>query len=216
MNLPFTAEQFLGVFRDYNLAVWPAQILALLLATWCIALALGGPTGSRLISALLATLWLWMGIVYHGVFFSRINPIAIGFGALFVVEAFLIVRAGILRRSLRFQARRDRAGVAGALLMAYGLLVYPVLGAAAGHGWPQTPSFGLPCPTTIFTLGMLLWSDSPTPRHLLVIPMLWSILGVSAALRLGVIEDIGLVVAALVAAVFLLPSRARGAAIVSH
>ena len=32
MQLPFTVEQFFGVFRMYNSAVWPAQVLLLLLA----------------------------------------------------------------------------------------------------------------------------------------------------------------------------------------
>ena len=31
MNFPFTTEQFLDVFRAYNLAVWPAQIFLVVL-----------------------------------------------------------------------------------------------------------------------------------------------------------------------------------------
>jgi len=29
--LPFTIEQFLGVFASYNRAIWPAQVLAYLM-----------------------------------------------------------------------------------------------------------------------------------------------------------------------------------------
>ena len=32
MNIPFTIEQFLGVFEKYNIAVWPMQILLVVLA----------------------------------------------------------------------------------------------------------------------------------------------------------------------------------------
>ncbi|MCX6603393.1 MAG: hypothetical protein NTV52_07355 [Acidobacteria bacterium] len=32
MHPPFTVQQFFGVFRLYNTAVWPAQVLLLLLA----------------------------------------------------------------------------------------------------------------------------------------------------------------------------------------
>ena len=31
MNLPFTVEQFLDVFAQYNQAVWPIQIVAYVL-----------------------------------------------------------------------------------------------------------------------------------------------------------------------------------------
>jgi hypothetical protein len=56
--------------------------------------------------------------------------------------------------------------------------------------------FGVaPCPTTIFTFGILLWATKPVPGYLLVIPFLWSIVGMSAALNLQVPQDYGLVVA---------------------
>jgi hypothetical protein len=57
---------------------------------------------------------------------------------------------------------------------------------------------------TIFTFGLLLWTERPVPRMLLVIPLLWSLLGVSAAIALDVGEDLGLVVAGLLATALLL------------
>ena len=35
--LPFTREQFLGVFADYNTAVWPAQVVAYVLGLIVVA-----------------------------------------------------------------------------------------------------------------------------------------------------------------------------------
>ncbi len=32
MQLPFTAEQFYGVFRDYNTTLWPVQMLLAVVA----------------------------------------------------------------------------------------------------------------------------------------------------------------------------------------
>lgn len=58
------------------------------------------------------------------------------------------------------------------------------------------PVFGVtPCPTTIFTFGLLLWTASRVPLYIIVIPFIWSLIGVSAAINLGIIEDYGLVVA---------------------
>jgi hypothetical protein len=53
----------------------------------------------------------------------------------------------------------------------------------------------VPCPTTIFTFGLLLWTERAVPKYLLVIPLLWTVIGSSAAWLLGFWEDLGLLVA---------------------
>lgn len=78
MDLPFTAEQFLNVFREYNTAIWPAQVVAYLLGLGAIGLSFRRTSGSdRLIGGVLAALWLWMGAVYHLTFFRAINQAAV-------------------------------------------------------------------------------------------------------------------------------------------
>ena len=85
MNLPFTTEQFLGVFASYNHAVWPLQILLNILAIVVIVLAVKRVHFSgKWISSILGMLWLWTGLVYHMAFFAKINPAAFLFGALLV------------------------------------------------------------------------------------------------------------------------------------
>ena len=111
--------------------------------------------------------------------------------------------------------RRDARTWIGLALITYGMLVYPLLGMAFGHGYPEAPMFGLvPCPTTIFTLGMLLLAARPK-RLLLWLPLLWSAIGFFAAVKFGIYEDVGLLVAAIVTAIVLLldrPSAERAAA----
>ena len=38
---------------------------------------------------MLACFWAWMGIVYHLMYFSAINGAALGFGVLFIVQAYV-------------------------------------------------------------------------------------------------------------------------------
>lgn len=45
------------------------------------------------------------------------------------------------------------------------------------------------------TFGILLWATQTVPVYLLVIPFLWSIVGISAAVNLRVLQDYGLAVA---------------------
>jgi len=129
-------------------------------------------------------------------YFSAINGAAIGFGILFVVQAILWLVYGVFRPRLSFRAEIDGYWIAGLVLIVYAMLIYPVIGALLGHGYPRSPSFGVaPCPTTIFTFGLLLWTSAKVPKAVLVIPFLWSLLGFVAALTLGIREDAGLLVA---------------------
>lgn len=198
MRLPFTIDEFFDVFRRYNEAVWPAQWILVAIALVAIVAAASSRPRIRAAPILvLALLWLWMGIVYHGLFFRAINPAATLFMILFVGQAGAFL--WVVRSPLP-DVRAVSPG-AGAVLMIYALLAYPALGYFMGHRYPESPTFGLPCPTTIFTLGLLLWMRQAFPRALLIIPALWAIVGTSAALQLGMVEDLGLPVAALVAVV---------------
>jgi hypothetical protein len=69
------------------------------------------------------------------------------------------------------------------------LIVYPLLGLYAGHGYPRVPMFGItPCPLVLFTFGTLLLA-SRVPGWLLFVPAAWSLVGGSAAFLLGVPQD---------------------------
>lgn len=195
MKLPFTPEQFFEIFAQYNLAVWPIQVVFYALAIAALVLAFRETKYSnRIISAILTFLWLWIGLVYHIGYFSTINGAAYVFGGLFIIQAGLFLITGTLKQKLWFRFHPNSYAIIGALFILYGLVIYPVLGYSFGHRYPYTPTFGLPCPTTIFTFGLLLWTDKKIPKYLLIIPVLWSILGLSAALQLGVWEDVMLLI----------------------
>lgn len=212
--MPFTAEQFFEVFRRYNEAVWPAQQLLLAGGFLILLLAFrSGRHAGRWASVILALLWLWMGVIYHMGFFRDINPVAVVFGVIFVLQAAFFAWMGIWRNRLTFRVDTSGPGVGGAFLILYALAIYPIVGALVGHRYPAAPTFGLPCPTTIFTFGVLLWAHPPGSRLLIVIPVLWSAVGTVGALQLGVPEDLGLTLAALITAFFMLFGRRPGPAV---
>ena len=201
MRIPFTIDQFLDVFRRYNEAVWPAQWVLVLLAAATVVAALRMRRPTRIPLLLLSVLWLWMGIVYHFVFFRSINPAAALFGALFVIQAALLMWL-VSRKPVRhFTLRRESAGVLGVSMIIFALIIYPLLGSILGHRYPYAPTFGLPCPTTVFTFGLLLLARPAVPRSAFIIPVLWSAVATSAALQLGMVEDLSLPVVAIIASV---------------
>lgn len=205
--LPFSTEEFFAVFSRYNTAIWPAQILAAALGLAAVLLLLRpGPTASQVISAILATFWLFTGVGYHWLFFAPINPIAHGFALLFLAQSALLLDRGVARQAITYQSMAGWQGGGGWVLIVYAL-IYSLIGLAGAHPYPQTPLFGVaPCPTTIFTLGVLLMSNAGWP--LFVIPLMWSAIGGSAAVLLAVPQDYGLILAGVAAAVALCKRRA--------
>lgn len=208
MNLPFTVEQFLEVFGNYNQAVWPSQVALNLLAVLVITLTVRRSSFTdRVVPFVLSFLWIWMGWVYHITFFSTINPAAYGFGAVFLLQGLLFLWTA-WKGHVSYQATWGWRQSIGTLFVTYALVVYPLLGYSFGHVFPRSPSFGAPCPTTIFTFGVLLWSTG-LPRYLLIIPALWSLIGFTAALTLGISEDIGLLVAGVLGTTVMLFAKPR-------
>lgn len=212
MQLPFTAEQFFDVFRSYNEAVWPTQLLLFGLALFAIYLVLVPHRWSgRTVSLILGFLWAWIALAYHLSFFAGINKLAYAFAAISMAGALTFFWQGVLHNRLQFAAGGMRA-YAGTVLLLYALVVYPAWSWFAGHRYPAMPTFGLPCPTTIFTIGMLAFLSVPYPRAPLVVPLLWCAVGAQAAFLLGVPQDLGLIAAGAVAlALMARPARPAAA-----
>ncbi|HEX7109786.1 MAG TPA: DUF6064 family protein [Aestuariivirga sp.] len=189
--LPFTREQFFAIFLEYNNTVWPASILACGLGILAlIAVLQPKPVWSKLTASILAMMWAWTGVAYHGFFFSMINSAAILFAALFVAQSLLFAYFGLIHDRLRFGESRGYQAAIGWAFIGYALIAYPLIGIAMGHSYDALPQFGItPCPVTLFTFGLLLLAKRPLPWVLLVIPVVWSLIGGSAALLLGVPQD---------------------------
>ena len=211
MTVPFSIDQFLEVFAIYNAAIWPAQIIAYALGIAALlALWSGSALSSRVILSILALMWMLNGIGYHFLYFSAINPAARLFAGLFVLEALLLAGAAMAGKSATFKIERTATSVAGIAFIVYAMLLYPVLGVWAGHGVMAGPMFGVaPCPTTIFTIGLLLLSRGPWAAWLSIIPLLWSVVGLAATVQLGILEDFGLTAAGLVFAIVLADKALR-------
>ena len=208
MQLPFPHDAFLDVFGAYNSSLWPAALLlwvatARVVWRWL----LGGGVSGRFLFGLLAVHWAWSGIAYHLFYFREINPAATLFAALFVLQAVLFLwLAG--RSKAHATAPSGLRGVIGGALVLYGL-VYPAVGLALGLEYPRLPLFAVPCPTTLVTAGFLV-ATVGVPRFVGVVPVLWAVVGSSAAFALGIRADLALVVAAALLALDLVVPSALG------
>lgn len=209
--LPFTREQFFTVFLEYNNAVWPASILAYGLALIAlIAVLWPKPFWTGVTASILAIMWAWTGVAYHGIFFSAINGAAFLFGALFVAQAFLFIYLGVLNDRLQIGGPHRLRAVMGWAFITYALIAYPLMGIAGGHAYEALPQFGItPCPVTLFTFGILLFAKPPLPWVLLIIPVIWSLIGGTAAVLLAVPQDWLLLASGVITAVLLVFSKSN-------
>lgn len=197
MQLPFTTDQFLDVFSLYNTGVWPAQIIIYILAIISVFSIINKKANSKITFYVLAILWLWMGIVYHIMFFSVINPASYFFGLLFIIQGVDFLFSSYHKNIYQFEFKWNVFGITGFFFIIFSLMLYPVINHLNSHIYPATPTFGLPCPTTIFTFGILLLLSNKIPVRLFIIPVIWAVIGFSAAIQLNILADIGLLISAI-------------------
>jgi hypothetical protein len=197
MGLPFTAEAYFGAIEQCNLAAWPAQVVFYILAMSLIFLA---ARKSRATNVGLAFFWIWMGTSYFLRLSSSFGIVAYIFMALFIVQGFLFLK-------VRYKPGIGTFASIGGVLIIYAMVAYPLLGMFLGHGYPEVQLLGLPAPTAIFTLGLLLWAAEAMPVYMFVVPVLWSLVGTLPAFMFGTLEDFGLLAAGIAGAIGLLKRK---------
>lgn len=204
MNLP-TLKQFFYVMKNYNLTIWPLQIIAYLLGIVAIILAIKKTRySSRIISTILVFFWLWIGLVFSLIYFTRVFNMAGFYVVSFTIQGILFLIFGVFKPDISFRFKVNIYSIIGMIFIVYAMIAYTAIEYALGRGYPRILPFGLvPCPSTIFTFGLLLWTDKKLPKFILIIPL---ILGISGflAVFLGIWEDIGLIIAGILGTIMIL------------
>jgi hypothetical protein len=109
--LPYSAEVLYALYGQYNQAIWPMQILFLVLAGVSLAFTLHPwRQAGRVVGLILVLAWLWAAIGFHWQHFSLINFSAGIYAALFAVQALLIAWTWVARGGTSFRLGRDVAG----------------------------------------------------------------------------------------------------------
>ena len=217
MQIPLTSQEFFDIFRQYNQGVWPAQWVAISLCVLAAMFAFfGWGLHTKVALSLMSVMSTLIGISYFWIYYVPHNSAGWIFGGLFVLQ-------GLLLAGYAFRGKGEDwfgPGIwpwVGAILVAYAIVGYPVVGLIAGHSYPALPILGIaPCPSMIFMIGMLLAIQPKISKWLLVIPIVWSALATMAALQLGVVEDFGLTVAGVAALAFSISEAKEPAPVRKH
>ena len=189
--LLFSPRVYWRLFELHNEAVWPLQILTLLLGAAVLVLVVRPrPWSRRAISAMLAAAWLWIAWAFLWNRYSQINWAVVYAAPAFILEALVLAWMGTLRGHLRFVASRSLAGVAGFLLLSFAVILHPVVAKLGGRGFGAAEIVGIaPDPTVIATLGLLtMASGNVTAWLCLVVPLAWCLVSWATLYTMGAPE----------------------------
>lgn len=186
---------------DYNTAVWPAQIIFYALAFFFLASSLKPNSITNTINLfILSLLWVWNGAVTQLVYFTGFHAQYYLWGLVWILQGMAFSYFGIYQKEIAFRIKKDLYSLTGLIFLSYALIIYPLIGAWLGHPFPKGPIFGAaPCPTVIFTFGVLLFSETRIRPYLLYFPMLWAVMSLYPIILMGVYADIGEILVAVVA-----------------
>ncbi|KIX15723.1 DUF6064 family protein [Dethiosulfatarculus sandiegensis] len=190
MDIP-AQNPFFAMFEMYHSQVQFFPYLGFGLGFAVIALFFGSyHQRSRISLLILAFLWAWNGLVLFTYEAAGLSPVLYSLqGLLFPIQALLLIHAACAKKPPDFGIGYGLSGKAGLALMFTAIFIYPIVGNITGHTFPAAPVFPEPCPLTIFTFGYLLSTRTLIRPVLIFIPFLWSLTGMIAVLKLGVMAD---------------------------
>lgn len=174
--LLFSPRVYWRLFELHNQALWPWQLLALLLGGLILlGMLRPRPWSDRVIAALLAAAWVFVAWAFLWERYATINWAVVYVVPLFVLQALLLIGIGTLKGELAMPVRWNIPRIVGIALFLYALLLHPLLPVYADRSLRTAEVFGIfPDPLAIATLGMLAMA-TPGQRAwpLLVAPVLW-------------------------------------------
>lgn len=207
--LLFSPRTYYRLLERHNQELWPGQILAAGLGALTIWL-LRRPSDrqGRIISAIIAALWMWVAWSFLWERYATINWGVRYVVPAFALEALFFLWIGTVRGRLSFGPSRHPTHIIGGSLLVFSLAIYPMLSPLSGRPWGQAELFGVvPDPTVLATLGLLLLARGGRREALLIVPILWCLISGATLLAMGSPEAWLQLMAPFVVAVALVWSR---------
>src|SRR4051794_9375429 len=91
-------ETLLELFTRYNQDLWPLHFAAYALGILLVALILFAPprVASRTVPLVLGGLWIWLGVVFQGMYATDIDTVlGVVYAILFVAQGLLLIAVGV-------------------------------------------------------------------------------------------------------------------------
>jgi hypothetical protein len=172
--LMFSPRIYWRLVESYNRDIYPGQVVAVgagIVLLWMTVVARAG--AGRIVAAILALAWVWVGWAFHWQRYTTINWAAAYLALAFWFEAGLLSILAVFHAIDRERVPSARVRSIGLMMAVGSVLAYPLAGVAAGRPWGQAEVFGvMPEPTALATLGLLLAGTQPYVKWLSIVPVL--------------------------------------------
>ena len=207
--LSFSIEKFYLVLESYNLAIWPIQVFAYILAGLSLFFIFK-PTkySSKIVLSILSFFWLFNGIVFGFIYWAPSHTFGYIFGISCVLQGLMFIH-GIWKFDITTGYPNITDTLIGILFVLYAAVGYQILGYYLGHIYPVFFPVGLvPCPTTIFTFGLFLIISKKISVKYYIIPLIISLGGFMVVPK-GIYEDIGLIIVGILGTILIIRRNAQ-------
>ena len=211
--LLFAPRVYWRMFELQNEAVWPLQIIAVLVGAAVLVWAVRPqPWSDRVITGALAAAWIFVGWDFLWTRYAAINWAAAYAVPVFAAEGLLLAWIGTWRGGLHIASSSAIPRSAGLAIFLYALAGHPFVAMLADRPVQAAEFVGIaPDPTAIATLGLLsTMSGGPATSALMAVPLAWCIVSWATLRTMGAPEAwLPLIAAGITIAARVLPTGAR-------
>lgn len=201
--MEITLEQLMNAISQSNETIWPFQYVALALSFLGVYLAFRkSKTSDWTIVGIMIFFYLWNALVFWLPMAKEGFTTGYVFMVIFFFESGYLLYAG-LKENLSFHFKSSVTAIIGLVIIAYGLIFYPIVGLLIGRQYPAlifSPLFS--CPLNIWVMGMFLLTEKPLPRCLVMVPFVWGLIGFFFVV-IGLYEDIVLILMNILGAILI-------------
>lgn len=184
-----TTEAFWSQMGAYNEATLPVQII-MMIAAAILTYSVFAKTSARanaLMKLFLFFAFAWTGIVFF-LIYARSRASAF-FSALFIAVAILFA-IDIFKKKTEFRLPAARWLRYMTFFWIFLVCLYPIIGMALGHHYPETCMPMAPCPLTVFAIALATAAIPRVDKKVYIVLLPWAIMGLPKCLgALGCYED---------------------------
>lgn len=174
----FSPQVYERLFVLNNQDMWPAQIIWLLLGAGALAnVWRARSTGPGAALVILGAAWLSVASAFFLGRYQEINWLGAYVAPLAGLQGGVLIAYGLWGGARLVMPRRDCFAFSiGLGVLAFGLMIYPLLAGAIGSGFSGAQVFGLtPDPTAVATLGGVALLTGWPRYFLALVPASWCV-----------------------------------------
>lgn len=180
-------EIFWQTIAAYNSATWIWQAVIIAAGIAATSALIWHPTSATrmLMKLYMVFLYLWIAIVYYGIWCAPRN-----YSNIMVIMWCVLAMAWVwdaLKKQTTFE--KDRRYSVLAVIMMLMPFIYPMLSILRGKSFPEMTSPVMPCSVATFTIGLMLLHSRKANLFILLLLWHWAFIGLSKTYMYEIPED---------------------------